>query len=210
VIEGPRIMAKVLVGTTVENDSEVPPTIASEAGAWQRVVGTTLAAVQRNYFDLSGYNRDSLTTFVQSVVIQEPGPLAGNDLNNQLLEIVSTEFMTDVNITAFLVGGAFNGPGFSQSTDNMDQIVYARRRLYNQDQSALHIIPKLWHSSTWGTASAITSDKLHITRILLTSTPLSETFVSDCNVVVAAIIAKESELPFLMRQKRSYELATGP
>lgn len=202
-------MAKVLVGTTIVNDSEVPPTIASEAGAWERVIGTTLAAVQRNYFDLSGYNRDLLTTFVQSVVIQEPGPLTGTDQNNQLLEIVSTEFMTDLNIAAFLTGDGFNGPGFSLSTDNMDQIVYARRRLYTQDQSVLPVIPKLWHSSTWGTASAITSDKLHITRIMLTSTPLSNTFVSDCNVVVTAIIAEEKELAFLMRQKRSYELATG-
>ena len=211
-LEGPRLLSKVLVGSTVINDAVEPPStaISSVTGSWATVDGMDLAAVQRSYFDLSGYNRDFLTTFVQSVAIQEPGPLTGTDQNNQLLEIISTEFMTDLNIAAFLAGDAFNGPGFSLSTDNMDQIVYARRRLYTQDQSVLPVIPKLWHSSTWGTAGAITSDKLHITRILLTSTPASDTFVSDCNVVIAAVISKEKELPFLMRQKRSYELATGP
>jgi hypothetical protein len=73
------------------------------------------------------------------------------------------------------------------------------------------VIPNLHSVNVWGTCSAVTSDKLHITRIVLTSTtPDSTTYVSDTNVVVTIIVAQEKELPFLMRQKRSYELATGP
>jgi len=207
VIEGPRLMAQVLTGSDITTGAEGVITIAT--GPWQTVDGTVNAAVQRDYFDLSGYNREFLTTFVQSVAIQEPGPLAGSDENNQLLEIVSTEFIDDTNITAFLSGNGFNGPGFSRSTDSMSQIIYGRRRLYTFDATITPVIPKLWHASNWGTASAITSDKLHITRIIVCSTP-GVTFVSDCNVVIAALIGKEKELPFLMRQKRSYELATGP
>jgi len=205
-LEGPRVMAQVLTGSSVTTIAEGVITVAT--GPWQTVDGTSNAAVQRDYFDLSGYNRDFLTTFVQGVVIQEPGPLAGSDENNQLLEIVSTEFIDDIDITNFLAGNGFNGPGFTRSTDSMSQVIYGRRRLYTFDVTIVPVIPKLWHASSWGTASAITSDKLHITRIIVCSTA-GATFVSDCNVVLTAIIAKEDELPFLMRQKRSYELATG-
>ena len=206
-LEGPRVLAQVLTGTDVTTGPE--GAIITAIGPWGVVDGTANAAVQRDYFDLSGYNRDFLTTFVSGVEMQEPGPLAGSDENNQLIEIVSTEFIDDTNITNFLGGNGFNGPGFTRSTDSMDQVVYGRRRLYTFEVAIAPVIPKLWHTSTWGTCSALTSDKLHITRIIVTSTA-GITFVSDLNVVLAVIVAKEDELPFLMRQKRSYELATGP
>lgn len=209
-LEGPRILAQVLTGSTVTNGADTY--IATATGPWQTVDGTTNAAVQRDYFDLSGYNQDFLTTFVQGVEIQEPGPLAGTDTNNQLLEIISTEFIDDANIAAFLAGNDFNGPGFTRSTDSMDQIIYGRRRLYTADTAPtiVPVIPILYHTAMWGTASAVTADKVHLTRIIVTSTAASDTYVSDCNFVMTVIVAKEKELPFLMRQKRSYELATGP
>lgn len=207
-LEGPRVMNKILTGTEVTNDGSA--LISTITGQWKAVAGSNNAAVQRTYFDLSGYNRDFLTTFVQGIEIQDPGPLAGSDNANELLEIVSTEFITDDEIVAFITGSGYSGPGYSLSTNNMDQVIYARRRAYTLNSTITPIIPNLHSVNTWGTASAVTSDKVHITRILLTTTIDSITFVSDTNVVMAAIISKEKELPFLMRQKRSYELATGP
>jgi hypothetical protein len=202
-------MSKILTGTAVTNDESA--LITTVTGQWSQVVGSNNAAVQRSYFDLSGYNRDYLTTFVQGVEIQDPGPLAGNDAANELLELVSTEFISDAEIVAFLTGTGFSGPGYSLSTNNMDQVVYGRRRVYYLLQPpTTPVIPFLHSTNRWGTANGLTSDKVHITRILITSTISSVTYVSDTNVVMAAIIAKEKELPFLMRQKRSYELATGP
>jgi len=208
-LEGPRVMAKLLTGTTVVNDGSA--LITSVSGQWVKVAGSNNAAVQRDYFDLSGYNMESLTTFVQGVEIQDPGPLAGNDAANELIEIVSTEFISDSEIVAFITGSGFSGPGYSLSTNNMDQVIYARRRMYYLVQPpTTPVIPFLHSTNRWGTANALTSDKVHITRILITTTIDSETYVSDTNVVMMAVIAKEKELPFLMRQKRSYELATGP
>jgi len=34
--------------------------------------------------------------------------------------------------------------------------------------------------------------------------------IPPCDYVSAIIVAEEKELPYLMRQKRSYEIATGP
>jgi len=208
-LEGPRVLAKVLTGTTVTNDGSA--LITSVTGQWDQVAGSNNAAVQRTYSDLSGYNMDQLTTFVQAVDIQDPGPLAGDDAANEILEIISTEFITDAEIVAFLAGPGFSGPGYSLSTNNMDQVIYGRRRTYYLHvPPTTPVIPFLHSAHLWGTASAITSDKLHLTRILLTTTINSVTHVSDTNVVVSIIVAQEKELPFLMRQKRSYELATGP
>ena len=208
-LEGPRVMDKTLTGTIVNNDESA--LIQDVSGQWSQVVGSTNAAVQRDYFDLSGYNMDFLTTFIQGVEIQDPGPLAGSDNANELLEILSTEYISDAEIVAFLTGSGFSGPGYSLSTNSMDQVIYGRRRNYYQKTPPLTpVIPFLHSANLWGTCSACTSDKIHITRIILTTTINSITIVSDTNVVLVAIISKEKELPFLMRQKRSYELATGP
>jgi hypothetical protein len=199
-------MAKVLTGTAISNDGSAE--ISTASGQWTIVAGHTNAAVQRSYFDLSGYNMKSLTTFVQGVEFQDPGPLAGNDNYNELIEVLSTEYLNDAEIVAFLGGTGFSGPGYSLSTNNMDQIIYARRRTYVLNSTITPIIPSLHHTALWGTANAVTSDKVHITRVLTTSTVDSVTFVSDTNVVMVAIISKEKDLPYLMRQKRSYELST--
>jgi len=202
-------MAKVLTGTTATNDGTTG--LGGVTGQWDLVNGAPYAAVQRSYFDLSGYNMEFLTTFVQGVEIQEPGPLTGDDEHNGLMEIVSTEFISDIEIAGFTGGVGFSGPGFSESINNMDQIIYARRRGYTYDSSISPRIPNLHSTNIWGTCTAVTSDKVHLTRIIFTSTTEdSETHVSDANFVMVAIISKEKELPFLMRQKRSYELAKVP
>lgn len=201
------MLAKVLTGTTASN---VETVLGGITGQWKMVAGATHAAVQRSYFDLSGYNMDFLTTFITGVEIQEPGPLTGSDEQNGLMEIVSTEFISDLEIAGFTGGLGFSGPGFSASINNMDQIIYARRRGYTYNDSITPRIPNLHSTNIWGTCTAVTSDKVHLTRIIFTSTTLnSVTHVSDANFVMATIISKEKELPFLMRQKRSYELATG-
>jgi len=200
-------MSKILTGTHVTNDESA--LIAAVTGQWAQVVGSNNAAVQRSYFDLSGYNMDFLTTFIQGVEIQDPGPLAGNDAANELIEILSTEYISDEEITAFLTGPGFSGPGYALSTNNMDQVVYGRRRnYYLHVPPTTPVIPFLHTTNLWGTCAALTSDKVHITRVVLTTTINSVTFVSDTNVVLVAIISKEKDLPYMMRQKRSYELST--
>lgn len=209
-LEGPRVMNKNLLGCIVNNDESALPTISTGPG-WNIVAGTTNVMAQREYFDLSGYQLEDLTVFFQGIEMQEARPVLGSDNFNQVIEIISTEFLTDAEIAATIPDPMLSGSGFTVSTMNQEQIVYARRRMYYQKAPATTpIIPFLHSASTWGTCAATTADKLHITRILTNSTVNSLTNLGDVNVVVAAIISKESELPFLMRQKRSYELATGP
>jgi hypothetical protein len=205
-LEGARMMNKNMVGVSVTNDpSGVPLTVSS--GEWALVAGTTNSIVQRSYFDLSGYQLEHLTTFFQGVEIQEPAPVTGDDNRNDVIEIISTEYISDAELAATIP--PLSGSGFMASSLNQEQIVYGRRRIYYLDGGTVGAqIPLLQSVSMWGTCGAGTMDKLHITRVLTTTTADSNTILQDCNVVLSIIISKEKDLPFLMRQKRSYELAT--
>jgi len=211
-LEGPRVLDKVLPGTVITTDES--GLIATLTNGWGIVGGITGIVVQRSYFDLSGYNRDSLTTFMQGVEMQYPGPITGDDTAVSVLEYVTTELITDEEIVATMTvlpgGSPPHGSGFSRSTMNQEQIIYARRRLYILNSTTSPIIPSLFSTNLWGTCAAATSDKLHITRIVDMNSFNTTAQIPDVNVVLVAIISKEKDLSFLMRQKRSYELATGP
>jgi len=207
-LEGPRVLDKLLPGSSVAMLSEV---ILNATNNWNIIAALPNVMVQRGYFDLSGYQLENLTAFFGGIEMQEGGFLSGDDDFSMLTELVTTEFISDAEITA--VAPTFNDGmpiGFGNSTFNQEQIVYARSRL-SVIQGAGITIPSTLTVTRWGTCSAATVDKLHITRIFRTgqASGASTMIIPDVNVVVAIIVGKEKELPFLMRQKRSYELSTG-
>ena len=207
-IEGPRVLDKVLPGCVIHTDGSA--LIGSVTGGnWRAVVGIDGIVVQRDYFDNSGYGVADLTMFVQGVEMQYPGPVSGNDTAITVLEIVSTELITDEEIVRTLtVPGPFSGPGFSLSTLNQEQVIYARRRLYVLNNTMIPVIPYLHSTDMWGTCNASTGDKVYITRIVNMGSFDTVAYIPDVNVVMVAVIAKEKELPYLMRAKRSYESST--
>jgi len=207
-IEGPRVLDKVLPGCVITTDGSAE--IGSVVGGnWRAVVGIPGIVVQRDYFDNSGYGVGDLTMFVQAVEMQYPGPISGDDTAISVLEYVTTELITDEEIVATMTilagGSAPNGTGFSRSTMNQEQIIYARRRLYVLNSLITPVIPNLHSTNMWGTCNASTGDKIYITRIVNMGSFDTQAFIPDVNVVLAAVIGKEKELAYLMRQKRSYE-----
>lgn len=207
-LEGPRVLDKTLQGADVSTDGS--GIISIDEGNWENIGVKT--AAQRSYFDLSGYNKTELTTFFQGIEFQYCDSPTSDDSRFSIYDFITTEFLSDTEIMNTLHATIKSGPGFHASTLNQEQIIYARHRKYSwpgvPDPGSLSI--PLHSIDTWGTCVATTADKLHITRVLVFATNGKSAVVSDVNVVIAAIIAKEKELPFLMRQKRSYELATGP
>jgi len=212
-IEGPRVLAKILAGVSCQTDGEYGAMENFTGSGWS-AVGVYLA-VQRTYFDLSGYNRDSLTTFIQATEFQTAAPPTSSDTHMMVIDLITTEYMSDAEIISTYGSGppgGFTATGFPESTLNMEQVVYGSRSTYKTNLAtgaALDFL-HLFSIDTWGTGSAVTVDKLHITRILIGFSINKLFFVPPVNVVVPVIVGKESTLPFLMRQKRSYELATGP
>jgi len=206
-IEGPRLMDKTLHGVSLSTDGSGLITI--DEGEWD--ILAPHYAVQRSYFDLSGYTKPGLTTFFQGVDFQYAATPVSNESRLHVYDFISTEFLTDTELLQSLGATIKSGPGFSASTLNMEQVVYARLRTYSWPgipDPASQSIP-LHGVDLWGTCNATTADKLHITRVVGFRSNSKLAIIADTNVVVTAIIAKEKELPYLMRQKRSYELSTG-
>jgi len=203
-------MDKIFQGVNFDTDDSTGALVDIVGSGWQ-ALGAAFMAVQRSYFDLSGFNRESLTTFIQGVEIQEAGPLASTDTLTQVMELITTEYLSDSELSAVFGAAVTSAPGFPSSTVNQEQIIYGRRRVYtNYSTQLATTIPQLHSTHLWGTCSAATSDKVHITRVVMANS-INKTFnIPDVNVVLVAIISKEKDLPYLMRQKRSYELATGP
>jgi len=178
-------------------------------GPWEFL--DTKKVVQRSFFDLSGYTRPSLTTFFQGVDFQYAGPPKTDDSSIQIYDLITTEYLTDAELIKSIGGDIRSGPGFSDSTLNMEQVIYGRARQYTSvlAQPDPLAIPQT-HVDLWGTCAASNADKLHITRVFVFGSGPHLAQIANCNVVITAIVAKEKELPYLMRLKRSFELAKGP
>jgi len=212
-IEGPRVLAKILSGVSCSTDGDTGFMENFTGEGWGPVA--SFMAVQRSYFDLSGYNREKLTTFIQATEFQDAGPPTSTDSHMFVVNLITTEYLEDAEIISTygtVAPGILSSTGFPESTLNMEQVIYGSRKTYKTNLAAgaaLDFLP-LFNIDMWGTGSAVTVDKLHITRLLIGATLNKLFHVPPVNVVVPVIVGKESTVPFLMRQKRSYELATGP
>jgi len=210
-MEGPRILAKQLAGGTITMSSDPFPSTTSsiEGGNWNKLNNRSF--VNRSYYDLTGYNRYDLTSFFQGVDIQEEfGP--NGDLPVWVIDLITTEFVDDDTITnALFDNAALLGdlPGFPGSTMNQEQVIYGRNRTFYTSSTWSKVGE--FARTQWGTCLAATSDKIHLTRIVMLDVQIplnTEIQIPPCNYVSTIIVGKEKELAFMMRQKRSYELAT--
>jgi len=177
------------------------------------------------YFDLSGYNQAFLTTFPTNIAVQESGSIRIKEDNTStttgciMLDIITEESLTEVEISTLAQNVILKetSPSFPEGPLEFQQVIYGRYRMFAQDgqiwtstQGNLTVI----NEEQFGSASPTTCDKLWIYRIII---PLGGfaldgddyVIIPAVRYILGATIAQEDDLPFLMRQKRSFELATG-
>jgi len=214
-LEGPRLLGKTLSFADIQLGPTDPFPATLTGSNWVILENAaTPTYANRSYYDLSGYNLGALTSFFQAVDIQEVFTPFGT-CACRIIDLVTTEYVTDseiLNAYQYTTGDG-DLPGFPKSSYDMQQVVYGRTRTYTSNSSFGDIT--LQGSTLWGTCAAATVDKLHITRLVylvVNDDPAQQinqvVHVPACNYVTAIVVAKEKELPFLMRQKRSYELST--
>jgi len=223
-IEGPRTMGKVLDGFSATMGAEPSSFPATYSGDNWVALENALAPtfVNRTYYDLSGYALDDLTAFITGVDIQEAwGPRGTSGCF--IIDLITTEFVGDGDLMAAYIypTGAVpfptrDLPGFPESTFDMSQVVYGRSREYVaaalDPAGIVTANANLYSVAQFGTGTATAAQKLYITRIVYIddSAPGDSTVqVPPCDYVSATIVAKEKDNPYLMRLKRSYELAPG-
>jgi len=212
-LEGPRLLDKLIEACDIDmGESPAPaafPASISDS-QWQildNLANPTYAA--RSFYDLSGYTHDDLTTFIRSVDIQEGwGPRGNSDFF--IIDLVTTEPIDDTTLVNAAIYSTGDGdlPGFPRSDFNMNQVIYGRTREFIK--AGTGTIANQYSTSFFGTGTASNSKRIYITRVCYvdpTADQGTKVHVPPCDYVTAAMIGKEKEIPYLMRLKRSYEIA---
>ena len=196
------------------------------APGYRYLVGST-------YFDLSGYTRNHLTTYPNRITTQEggsfrmkedsahagPPPLLGSPQTGAIvLDLMTEEPLTEAELAqiAQQVEEKEVAPSFADGPLEFQQVIYGRYRMMGHDttvwtpaQGNLSVI----NETQFGSGSPTTTDKLWIYRIIV---PMGIYLIDTDDYVIippirylmSATIDEESDASYMMRQKRSFELAT--
>lgn len=203
-LTGNRIMHKEIPHTTWTNPD-------SPTNGWEVVAGGGIIYYE-TYFDLSGYELDDLTVVPTTLMLQDGMRYNGlNTSNMSVFDIVSQEKLNPADFLLYTLTG--NYPGSPGSTEDWEQILMCNYRLMTlqtQYTDATLLLPAT--GGAFGSSSPTAAQKLWIYRILVPSGDGSgnpvQLEIPATRFVMSASIVKEKELPYMMRLKRSYELAT--
>tara|TARA_R110001599_G_scaffold188895_1_gene383432 strand:+ start:164 stop:775 length:612 start_codon:yes stop_codon:yes gene_type:complete len=181
---------------------------------WQPGTGTTL--YHETVIDLSGYAMESLTFFPAAIGLQDPGIylFKGSDTSPftglQVLDIVTSVPM-DVSQVAADQNGAV-GPAMLGSLYEFETILFGMYRFFSLNSNVPYLnYQQLERSQRFDSGEPNASDKLFCYRIVtpLTQdlTPESILSIPAARQLIGGAMDEESELIYMQRLKRSYELA---
>ena len=167
------------------------------------------------YFDLAGLSMREKTLFFKGATVQQLGNptmtsgAAGDSC--QIYDIMTSSPMTADELTSFSAIGNFAGlTGAATSGLTFDQTIYARRREYvvSVDLAAWGAL-QLVSDDQLGSMNPTASDRVYSYRMVLTALAgTSKTILIPASrQILSAEAREEPEFEYLMRLKRSYELA---
>jgi len=216
-LEGPRLLDQLMPWCDIDTSLVEPgyPITITAGQGWEVLDDGAAGAptiVNRTYYDLSGYAMKDLTAFIQGVDIQEGFQPFGT-ISCTIVDMVTTEFIDDATLLAahvYTTGGG-DLPGFPNSPYDMNQVIYGRTRTFVDNSSWGNIA--IQGTTLFGTGTATAAEKLYITRVVYLLGGVLElakqVHVPPCDYVTAVIVGEEKEMPYMMRLKRSYEMATN-
>ena len=198
----------------------VPGTLATFTGGnvwaatngWQTL--TNDVVYHESYFDLSAYELDDLTLVPTAISLQDGMPYTTTsvDPTRQLpiFDIVSQERLNIQEVyDNYIASVSF--PGSPESKEDWSQLLMCNFRLMLPQVDFTNVALLLPSTGgAFGSSEPTAVQKLWHYRIAIpTATDLSAStwLIPPTRFVLGAEIIKEAELPYMMRLKRSYELA---
>jgi len=160
--------------------------------------------LHRTYIDLAGWSNQELTAFFKGIQIQRSFIPLG--ISNCPL-IFEYDFVTTRKLSKAEVSGFISEPGFLPSTLDMMELIYSEKRTFAQNSTIPGAFIKI-DQQTAGTGDATAMDKLHWTRVIVyfVGVTTANMVNSPANLVVSAVTAKEKDLVWMERLRRSYVL----
>jgi len=214
---------RALTGSRIMHKN-IPSTICQEVdggfiatNGWETLLNNVL--YYETYFDLSAYELDDLTVVPTALTLQDGVPYTAilppapgdPDYRLVVLDIISQEKL-DVEQIYTNYTTSYDIPGSPASKEDWTQLLMLNFRLMTLQtdfSAATLLLPAT--SGSFGSAEPTAVQKLWLYRIIMPgANDLSETVctIPPTRFVMGAEIVQEDELPYMMRLKRSYELAT--
>ena len=173
--------------------------------------GSSPVFVSDTFFDLAGLSQREKTLFFEGATVQDLlNPIAFNQAPGDSIivtDLMSTKQLNDTELTTFSIFGNFAQPGASLT---FEETVYARLNQYVVDLDTAAWGSMIQASTNQiGSLKATASDRIYSYRIVTGGTP----FVGDrfdvlaCRHLLRAEAKEEAEYQYLMRLRRSFELA---
>ena len=218
---GNRSLQKSFNGATLTVDvltGQLVFPFTNKKGSWQFIdpANTLQGIYVEDYFDTSGYTLDYLTTMPLQAQFQEAGRWQMQDVTGGrilCLDLLMTDRIEGiVPLVADWLGSNTGWPGFPYSNNEPEQIIYGRLREYigvTQGTAVSDVLVPV-SDMQFGSLGDTTADKIWIYRFyIITGIPGDSAFIRlpGFRPLLDIQVEKESEDAFLMRQKRSYELA---
>ena len=215
-------MPEALTDTPRILNSLVPPFVgSSESGelsfavqteGWEIINAQASASSMfrwRGYIDLGGLEREALTFFLQSAQVTESSPISAHGTGVTIVDCFSKVEITDDDLNLVTTTGHLYTPGYLDSVQDMDQVIWARiRHTYHDAGWTSDNLQQTYSTQIWGEGIGTSGSRLHITRyVICASDELSLNVGGACFQCVGTAI-EEPELNYIMRLRRDYELAT--
>lgn len=187
---------------------------------WQVINPSSGTFGYHTYVDTSGYNMDELTIMFDSIGQLGGGRTSLSFLPNTrilFVDLVTTQSLGlnpadwDTICEAIRLSNIY--PGSPNSEFDFEHIQYGRVRefLPVTQGTTLSDVYAAISDDQFGSLSATTADKLHCYRfVILTGFLPGENaptfYIPETRFVMNTNIVKEDDIPYLYRQKRSFEL----
>lgn len=195
------------------------PTPGTLATGWSPLSSNS-GFFHETQIDLSGYAMDKLTFFPSAVGVQDPGVyrmLPGAASTTSSLYVLDLITSTPIDPSKVMVTdllGLMQGPGMFGSDETFETILYGMFRVFAENNTIkIPNFQQLQRSQRFESGEPTAADKLYCYRIVQISAvgPLdpniSYIVVPAARQLIAGRIDEESELVYMQRLRRSYELA---
>ena len=209
----PRILNKTIAGFTGLSSAGTLSFVHQGEG-WD-IIPSNNGASQifryRGYIDLGGLEREALTFFLQSAQVTEDTHIFAATSGVAMMDVFSKVEITDDDLNLPVMSNSIlYAPGYNQSVQDMDQVLWARiRSLYHDQGWTATDLQQTFFTQVWGEGIGTSANRIHLTRYVRPFGDVNEPMLipQACFQCVGTAI-EEPDLDYIMRLRRDYELAT--
>lgn len=162
--------------------------------------------------DLAGYTLDDLTFVPTGGMCQDPGRFVAEnmpDVDIEVLDIISQERLSLTEVEANLFAGIL--PGSIGSSIDHKQIMFGAYRVMSTNTNYVSLdICTTMSAGSFGSAEPSAAARLWVYKIIRINgakTAASDLRIPASRFILPGVVIKETELSYMQRLKRSYELA---